>query len=495
MKISSKIFQEEQQKTPYLDALIAYAEGKIVPFHVPGHKQGRGIHPKLKEWIGESYLSLDLTEVPGLDNLSQPKEVLREAMNLAAKAYGADYSYFLVNGSSSGVHSMIMAACNPGDKILVPRNAHKSAFAGLIFSGAVPVYMKPEFDFSLQMDHTITAETLAENLEQHPDSKAVLLVSPTYYGVAADLQKLVQMIHDSGKIALVDEAWGPHFHFHPKLPISAVDAEADLVVNSTHKLLSSLTQTSLLHLKGNRIDRARVESCLRLFTTTSPNCLLLASIDACRMQMATQGETLLGKAISLAETTRAEIRQLSGVQCIGREIVGNPGAADLDPTRVVISLRSLGLTGYEVDDLLRTVGRVQIELSDLFHVVALITISDSEKEVDQLVKGIKQILKMPPQKSKGLLEKKEAKLPDWPPLKLSPREAFVSRHETIPFEKASGKISTELITTYPPGIPAIAPGEEFTKDILDYLWLEQEAGSRITGVADSTLQTVRVVKL
>ncbi len=494
MNDSLEAFQKEQRKTPYLDALISYAKDKVVPFHVPGHKQGRGIHPKLKEWIGESYLSLDLTEVPGLDNLSQPKEALLQAMELAAKAYGADYTFFLVNGSSSGVHSMIMAACNPGDKILIPRNAHKSVFAGLIFSGAVPVYMKPEFDYALQMDHTITEETLVENLKEHPDSKAALLVSPTYYGVAANLERLVSIIHDSGKIALVDEAWGPHFHFHPDLPVSAVDAKADLVVNSTHKLLSSLTQTSMLHLNGNRVDRARVESCLRLFTTTSPNCLLLASIDACRMQMATQGKELLDKAVSLAEKARAEIRDLPGVQCIGREIIGNPGVYALDPTRMVISLRSLGLTGYEVDERLRSKGGVQIELSDLFHVVALITISDSEKEVDQLVNGIKQILKIPNQESKGFLEKKGARLPDWPPLKLSPRDAFVSQHETVPLEKADGRVSTELITTYPPGIPAIAPGEEFTQDILDYLRLEQEAGSRITGVADSTLQTVRVVK-
>jgi arginine decarboxylase len=493
VQLKEKLEIEEQQSTPYLDALLEYVKDKTLPFHVPGHKQGRGMHPKLREWLGDPHLALDLTEVLGLDNLSQPKGVLKKAQELAAKAYGVDYSYFLVNGSSSGVHSMIMAACNPGDKVLIPRNAHKSAFASLIFSGAVPVYLMPEFDQTLQIDHTITCETLKNGLKENPDAKAVMVISPTYYGAAADIESLVRIAHDHEKVVLVDEAWGPHFHFHPNLPMAATDAGADLVVNSTHKLLSSLTQSSLLHLSGDRVDRARLEAVLRFFMTTSPSCLLLASIDACRMQMATEGEKLLARAIALAESVRERLNKIPGVQCIDRSIVGKPGVHALDPTRLAVSLTELGYTGYEVEEILRREYNVQIELSDLFHVVALVTIGDSEEEVDQLVKGIEGIAKSP-QKPDGVFKKKEVKLPDWPPLKLSPRDAFVASHETIPIQEAVGRISVELITTYPPGIPTVVPGEMFTKDVIDYLLIEQEAGSRITGVADPTLQTVRVVK-
>lgn len=481
---------EEQRRTPYLDALIAYVEEKTIPFHVPGHKQGRGTHPKLKEWLGDPHLAMDLTEVPGLDNLAQPKDVLKEAQELAAKAYGVDASYFLVNGSSSGVHAMITAACNPGDKILIPRNAHKSAFAGLIFSGAVPVYLMPEFDLSLQMDQTVTVETLIKGLDENPDAKAVMLLSPTYYGAASDVKKLIDIVHERGKIALVDEAWGPHFHFHPDLPQSAVDAGADLVVNSTHKLLSSLTQTSLLHYRRGRIDQARLEAVLRFYTTSSPSCLLLASIDACRMQMATEGKKLLDNAIALAENARERLNKLPGVYCMGREVIGRPGVDALDPTRLVISLTSLGYTGYEVEELLRREQHVAIEMSDLFHVVALVTIGDSIEELNPLVKGFEALSRRPRQ----ALAKKELKLPDWPPVRLSPRDAFVAEHEMVAIMEAAGRVSAELITTYPPGIPAIVPGEEFTADVLDYILVEQEAGSRVTGVADAALQTVRVVK-
>ncbi len=490
----SEISKEEQRKTPYLDALLAYVREETVPFHVPGHKQGRGIHPKLKDNLGSLYLAMDLTEVLGLDNLSHPTGVLKEAQELAAKAYGVDYSFFLVNGSSSGLHSMLMAVCNPGDSVILPRNVHKSAFSSLIFSGVVPIYMMPEFDEKLQVDHTVTEKTLEKALNDNPNAKAVLLVSPTYYGVSADVKRFVDMIHAHGKIAIVDEAWGPHLHFHPKLPFAATDAGADLVVNSTHKLLSSLTQSSILHLSGNRVDRSRLEAVLQLFLTTSPSCLLLASIDATRMQMATEGERWLDKAIMLSEDARARINKIPGLSCIGREIIGRPGVFALDPTRLVVSSTELGYTGYEVENILRKKYHVQVELSDLFHVVALVTLGDDQEQIDRLVDGLSRLEANDSGEPPKPRITKNVKLPDWPPFRLTPREAFVAPHETIPFERAVGRISTELITTYPPGIPSLVPGEELTRDVLDYLVIERDAGSRITGAADSTLSTLRVVK-
>lgn len=485
----------EQEKTPYLDALLSYVRDNTIPFHVPGHKQGRGVHPKLKENVGSLFLSMDITEVPGLDNLSRPTGVLKEAQELAAKAYGSDFSYFLVNGSSSGLHAMLMAVCNPGDSVILPRNVHKSAFSSLIFSGVAPAYMMPEFDERLQIDHTVTEETLRQALADYPSAKGVLLVSPTYYGVSADVEKFVRIIHENGKIALVDEAWGPHLQFHPDLPVSGVAAKADLVVNSTHKLLSSLTQSSILHLQGDRVDRGRLEAVLQLFLTTSPSCLILASIDATRMQMATQGKALLNNAITLAEEARKQINSLPGLYCMGKEILGQPGVHQLDSTRLVISARELGYTGYQIEDILRKEHGVQAEMSDLFNVVCLITISDHEEELTHLLSGLRKIKRNisahPPAPR---IHHKERNLRDWPPVRLTPRDAFVAPHEAIPFRNAIGRISTELITTYPPGIPTIVPGEEFTPGIIEYLLLEREASSRITGVADLSLQTVRVVK-
>lgn len=486
-------FLMEQQKTPYLDALIAYVKEGVAPFHVPGHKQGRGIHSKLKALIGP-YLSMDLTEVQGLDNLSSPTGVLKEAQALAAKAFGVDRSYFLVNGSSSGLHTMFLTVCNPGETVLLPRNAHKSAYAGLILSGAIPIYMKPEIDQALHVDHAVTLETLRKALDANPNVKAVLLVSPTYYGVSADVKHYVERIHVAGKIAMVDEAWGPHLHFHPELPMSAVDAGADLVINSTHKILSSLTQTSILHLSGNRVDRGRLEAALHLLLTTSPNCLLLASVDACRMQMATEGEVLLEQVIRLASGARERINQIPGVHCTGREIVGKPGVYDLDQTKLMISATDLGYTGYELENYLRKNHHVQVEMSDLFHVMALVTIGDSEVEVNRLVNALKAI---PANPENGFLKSRKSKVikfPDFPPLRLTPREAFVAPNERVPLKQAVGRVSSELITTYPPGIPDLVPGEEITTEVLDYFLIEKEAGSRITGASDSTLQTIRVVK-
>lgn len=478
----------EQQKTPYLDALIAYVNEGVVPFHVPGHKQGAGIHKKLQSLIGP-YLKMDLTEVEGLDNLSSPAGVLKEAQTLAAKAYGVDRSYFLVNGSSSGLHTMFLSVCNPGDPVLLPRNAHKSAYAGLILSGAAPVYMKPVIDQELHVDHTLSPETLRKALDDNPKAKAVLLVSPTYYGVSTDVKSYIEMIHAAGKIAMVDEAWGPHLHFHPSLPMSAVDAGADLVINSTHKILSSLTQTSILHLSGNRIDRGRLEAALHLLLTTSPNCLLLASIDACRMQMATEGKALLARVIELALDARKRINQISGVRCIGSEIMGKPGVYDLDPTKLMITAIDLGYNGYELERYLRKAHHVQVEMSDLFNVMALVTIGDNQEKIDRLVNALKAL----PKKSDRIASKK-IKLPDFPPLRLTPREAFVAPHERVSLKNAVGRISSELITTYPPGIPDLIPGEEITAAVLDYFLIEKEAGSRITGASDPTLETIRVVK-
>lgn len=496
-----EVIPERQYRTPYFDALLDYVDRKVISFHCPGHKHGKGVHERFREYLGTNTLALDLTQVLGLDDLQQPTGVLKEAHELAAEAYGADRSYFLVNGSSSGNHSMLLAVCNPGDEVILPRNAHKSVSSGLIFSGVIPRYMMPEFDEELQVDHTVTVETVKKSLLDYPQAKAVMIVSPTYYGAAADLRSIAELCHKDGRALLVDEAWGPHLHFHPCLPMSATASGADLVVNSTHKLIGALSQSSMLHFREGIVDRGRLEAVIRLFISTSPSCLLLASLDVARMQMVTEGEKLLKNTISLADELRYELNAIPGLYCWGKEIVGRPGVYAWDPTKLTVSTKGLGLTGYDIEKIMRYEYYIQLELAELFNIIALITIGTTREEGNKLVCAFKSIAKAIKNGQDGKTRRenilrgyKKVTFPDWPPQRLSPREAFVAPHRVVSIKDACGMVSTELVTPYPPGIPIICPGEELTKDLINYLFVEIEAGSRITGLADPTFETIRVVK-
>jgi len=494
--------QVDQTKTPYFQALLDYVDAGVIPFHTPGHKQGIGMDRAFREFIGDNIASIDLTPMPGLDDLLQPTESLREAQQLAAEAYGADRSYFLINGSTSGNQCMMMTAVNPGDRIAVPRNAHKSMLGGLVMSGAHPIYMQPEVDEALHMDHTVTPATVQRTLEENPDLKAVYIVTPTYYGVAADIDAIVKIVHKHNKILMVDEAWGPHFHFHPALPMSATAAGADMCINSTHKMLSSFSQTAMLHQKGKRVRVDRLEAVLKLFLSTSPNLPMVASLDVARRQMATEGAALLSKTIDLANETRQRLNEIEGVYCFGEELQGNPGVFDLDPTKVTITVKDLGYTGYEASELLRRRYNVQVELADLFNVVALFTMGTTQVAADRLWLGVSELARenraVDIFSPSGILERRMKtgtyKLPKTPPMRMLPRDAFLADTETIKFKTSAGRICAEVITPYPPGIPVISPGEEITKEIIDYLDLELRAGVHMQGPYDKDLKKIRVVK-
>ena len=307
-----------------------------------------------------------MTQVLGLDDLHHARNVLRDAQALAAQAYGADQTFFLINGSSSGVQAMLMSACNPGDTVLVPRNAHKSTWGALIQTGALPVYVYPEYDFEFNLDHTPTLESYRKALDEHPEARALLIVSPTYYGVTADLRSIIDLAHERGVLALVDEAWGPHLQFSRLLPDSAMACGADIAVNSTHKLVGAFSQGSMLHVRSERVDLDRVASVVRLFLSTSPSCLILASLDTARMQMACEGDALLERTIRLAEDARKRINEIPGLACLGPELLGRPGVCGFDPTRLTVRVNGLGHTGYEIEKLLRKRHHVQVEMSELF---------------------------------------------------------------------------------------------------------------------------------
>jgi arginine decarboxylase len=492
----------DQRRTPYFQALLDYVDAGVLPFHTPGHIQGIGMDLAFREFVGDNICAIDLTPMPGIDDLLQPTESIKEAQELAAEAWGADNTFFLINGSTSGNQCMMMTAVNPGDKIAVPRNSHKSMLGGLVMSGAEPIYMRPEVDEELRMDHCVTPETVSATLGEHPDVAAVYLVSPTYYGVAADLESIVRIAHDAGKLLLVDEAWGPHFHFHPDLPLSATSAGADLCINSTHKMLSAFSQCAMLHQKGDRVRLDRLKAVLKMFLSTSPNLPMVASLDVARKQMATEGTTLLSRTIALAQETRSRINGIAGLYCFGEELQGRKGIFDLDPTKITVTVKGLGYTGYEASELLRRRYNIQVELADLFNIVALFTIGTTREAAERLVGALEELAsdhrELDMFAPSGILEQRlrhgNFHIPAVPPMRMRPREAFLADTEFLKLRESKGRICAETITPYPPGIPVIAPGEEITPEIIDYLRLELKAGVRIQGPYDDKLRVIRVVK-
>ena len=492
----------DQTKTPYFSALLEYVDSGVQPFHTPGHMQGNGADRAFREFVGDNLLAIDLTPMPGIDDLLQPMESIKEAQELAADAYGADHTFFLVNGSTSGNQCMMMTAVNPGEKIAVPRNSHKSMLGGLVMSGAEPVYMHPAVDQEMHMDNSVTPETVARTLEEHPDIKAVYLVSPTYYGVAADLVSIERIVHDAGKLLLVDEAWGPHFHFHPALPISATAAGADMCINSTHKMLSAFSQCAMLHQVGDRVRLDRLKSVLKMFLSTSPNLPMVASLDVARKQMATEGAALLSQTIDLAEEARRRLNEIDRLYCFGEELEGREGVFDLDPTKITVRVTGLGYTGYEASEILRRRYNIQVELADLFNVVALFTIGTTRDAAERFVTAFEEMARddrpVDIYAPSGILEQRlkhgSYHFPDIPPMRMLPRDAFLADTEFVAFKDSAGRICAETISPYPPGIPVISPGEEITADLIDYLRLELKAGVRIQGPYDDELKVIRVVR-
>ncbi len=491
----------DQSRTPYFQALLDYVDAGVLPFHTPGHIQGIGMDPAFREFVGDNICAIDLTPMPGIDDLLQPLESIKEAQELAAQAYGADHTFFLINGSTSGNQCMMMTAVNPGEKIAVPRNSHKSMLGGLVMSGARPIYMQPEVDEDLHMDHCVTPETIERTLDEHPDVVAVYVVSPTYYGVAADLASIERLVHARRKLLLVDEAWGPHFQFHPALPLSATQAGADLCINSTHKMLSAFSQCAMLHQIGDRVRLDRLKAVLKMFLSTSPNLPMVASLDVARRQMAIEGHALLSRTIALAEETRRRLNLIDGLYCFGDELKGRKGVFDLDPTKIAVTVKDLGYTGYEAAELLRRRYNIQVELADLFNVVALFTIGTTREAADRLVTAFEELARddrpLDMYAPSGVLEQRLShgnyRLPKIPPMRMLPRDAYLAQTEFVPFKESAGRICAETISPYPPGIPVIAPGEELTQEIVDYLRLEMRAGVRIQGTYDDELKTVRVV--
>ncbi|MED1488250.1 MULTISPECIES: aminotransferase class I/II-fold pyridoxal phosphate-dependent enzyme [Bacillus] len=481
-----------QFDTPLFTSLVQHAKKNPVQFHIPGHKKGAGMDPKFREFIGENALSIDLINIAPLDDLHNPKGVIHQAQKLAAEAFGADYSFFSVQGTSGAIMAMVMSVCGPGDKIIIPRNVHKSIMSAIIFSGAVPIFIHPEIDGRLGISHGITADAVEKALKQHPDAKGVLVINPTYFGVSGDLKKIVEIAHSYNVPVLVDEAHGAHIHFHDDLPISAMQAGADLAATSVHKLGGSLTQSSILNIREGLVSVNKVQSIMSMLTTTSTSYLLLASLDVARKRLATEGKELLDRTIALAENIRKQINEIPYLYCVGEEILDSEAVFDYDPTKLTISVKDLGITGHDAEKWLREVYQIEVELSDLYNILCIITPGDTEKEGTILVNALKHLSET----FQHDAEEKhiEVLLPDIPHLALTPRDAFYAETEIVPFEKSAGRIIAEFVMVYPPGIPIFIPGEIITEENLAYIRKNMEAGLPVQGPEDPELKTLRVIK-
>lgn len=484
----------KHQKAPLFESVKDYISKDMSDYHTPGHKQGKGIIKEFLDLVGENIFRMDLTEIPNIDNLYTAETVIKESQELAAEAYGSEHCFFLVNGSTVGNNVMIMSVCAPGDKIIIPRNIHKSVISGIILSGAIPIYIPSIWDDELGMSHGIDLELLEQALIDNPDAKAVMVLNPTYYGTTVDIKHVVNLVHKYNVPILVDEAHGPHFKFHEDLPMSAVEAGADMVIQSTHKILCSLSQSSWLHVQGNRVDVKRAKSFLQILQSTSPSYILLTSLDLARKQMVTQGRDLLQRTIELSEYARTELNKIPGVRCIGKEKVGHLGIYDIDPTKLVIDFTSLGISGFKALDIMNYNHNIQSEMATVYNVLELVTVANDKRDLDRLIEAAKDIAYNKDYTQDFKVNSKVPIIPIKPRIIMSPRDAFYAEKENILFEDSLGRISTEIVSPYPPGIPILAPGEEITSETIEYLKIMKNYGAVMSGPEDKTLTRLKVVK-
>lgn len=479
----------KQLEMPLFKALKAYDDRQVVPFDVPGHKHGKGLKT-MTDYYGSKMMALDVNSMPCLDNLSNPIGVIKEAEDLAADAFGADSSFFLVNGTSAGIQVMIMATCEPGDKIILPRNCHKSAISALILSGAIPIYVQPQIDERLGIAMGVSLDDVKETIMENPDAAAVFIINPTYYGAASDLKEIIRFAHQYNMLVLVDEAHGAHFHFHPDVPASAMKLGADMSAVSLHKTGGSLTQSSILLLNEERISSKKVRTTLALNQTTSASYLLMASLDIARQQMATEGFERIDEILKLCDKARKRINGISGLYAFGPDQIGTPGVHDFDTTKLGVHVADIGLTGFEVYDMLYEKYNIQIEMADMYNILAIVSLGDDEESLDILVNALEDIAK--DHKDNKPLETVNAVLHN-PSVIVSPRDAYYAKKHIVNLADAIGEISGESIMTYPPGIPVVTPGERISKEIVAHIIELKKQPSLLQGTEDPYVDQIKVL--
>ncbi len=478
----------EQTKAPLYEALENFRKKRIVPFDVPGHKRGRG-NPELVQLLGEKCVGLDVNSQKPLDDLCHPASVIREAEDLAASAFGAAHSFFMVGGTTSSVQNMIFSVCKEGDKIIMPRNVHKSAINALILCGAIPVYVNPEVDKKLGISLGMEPKKLLEAVENNPDAVAVLVNNPTYYGICSDLKSIVEIAHGHGMKVLVDEAHGTHFSFSEILPLSGMAAGADMSAVSMHKSGGSLTQSSILLLNGS-MNADYVRQIVNLTQTTSASYLLMASLDVSRRNLALNGKTSFEKVIDMSDYARKEINNIGGYYAYGRELINGTSVYDFDVTKLSVYTRDIGLAGIEVYDILRDEYDIQIEFGDISNILAYISIGDRKQDIERLVGALDDTRRLFKRDKAGMLSAEYVN----PKVAVPPRKAFYSDKVSLPLRASEGKICSEFVMCYPPGIPILAPGELITKEIIEYIVYAKAKGCSMQGTEDFEVERLNVLK-
>ncbi len=478
----------DQNRAPIMEALQQFKTMRIVPFDVPGHKRGRG-NPELTRFLGEQCLTVDVNSMKRLDNLCHPTSVILEAEKLAADAFGAKHAFLMVGGTTSSVQSMIFSAVSRGDEIILPRNVHRSVINALVLTGAVPVYVNPQINERLGISLGMRLEDVQEAIKNHPNARAVLVNNPTYYGICSDIRSIVKLAHEAGMPVLADEAHGTHFYFGENMPVSAMAADADLAAVSMHKSGGSLTQSSLL-LCGKGMNPDKVRQFINLTQTTSGSYLLMSSLDISRKNLALHGKHIFRKVTGLTTYARDEINQIGDYYAYGSELVNGDTIFDFDITKLAINTLELGLAGIEVYDILRDFYDIQTEFGDLGNLLAYVSVGDRDRDIERLVAALADIRRRYKRKKTELMRQEYIS----PQVDTPPQEAFYAERESLPIETSEGRICSEFVMCYPPGIPILAPGERITKDILDYIRYAKEKNCLLLGTEAPDADRLQVVR-
>lgn len=483
-----------QEDAPIFEALKKHKLNRVVPFDVPGHKGGRG-NQELTDFLGEQCLKVDVNSMKPLDNFCHPVSVIKDAEELAAEAFGARAAFFIVNGTTAAVQAMIMATCKAGEKIIMPRNVHRSAINALVVCGAVPVYVNPGVSKELGIPLGMSVKEVEKAILENPEAKAVLVNNPTYYGICSNLREIVKLAHEHGMYVLADEAHGTHFYFGEDMPVSAMAAGADMAAVSMHKTGGSLTQSSFLICgkqieEGHAMNPSYVRQVINLTQTTSGSYLLLSSLDIARKNLSLNGKKMFQKTLEFAEYARSEINKLGGYYAFSSELVDGDAVYDFDRTKLSIHTRNIGLAGIEVYDLLRDEYGIQIEFGDIENILAIISAGDRSLEIERLISALSEI--------KRLYERDKSNVFDHeyfnPIVELAPQEAFYSRKVSVPLTESMNKVCGEFVMCYPPGIPILAPGERITEDIIHYIRYAKKKGCLLTGPEDMQIEHINVVE-
>ena len=476
-----------QDNAPIYEALERMRRMRVVPFDVPGHKRGRG-NQELTDFLGEACMSVDVNSMKPLDNLCHPVSVIRDAEDLAAQAFGADSVFFMVGGTTSAVQSMILYACKSGDKIIMPRNVHRSAINALILCGAVPVYVNPDVNNTLGIALGLSVSQVEQAILENPDAKAVMVNNPTYYGICSDLKKITELAHAHGMLVLVDEAHGTHFYFGDNFPLTAMAAGADMASVSMHKSGGSLTQSSFL-LMGRNVNSDYMRQIVNLTQTTSASYLLLSSLDISRKRLALHGRDIFSKTVEMAEYAREEINAIGGYYAYSRELINGDSIYDFDISKLSIFTLPIGLAGIEVYDLLRDEYDIQIEFGDIGNILAYISVGDRNRDIERLISALSEIKRRFGKTESGLLTQEYIN----PIVAETPRNAFYGGKRSLPLDEATGCVCSEFVMCYPPGIPILAPGELITDEIIKYIKYAKEKGCSMTGTEDINIERLNVL--